>query len=77
MAFIAPRVGYRIRDTFMLLIPIWGLLILLEAAVETRLLVTPLLGAGTGRHRILVRIRWGYVESNHRPHPYQGCALTG
>ena len=30
MAFIAPRVGYRIRDTFMLLIPIWGLVILLK-----------------------------------------------
>ena len=19
---------------------------------------------------------WGYVELNHGPHPYQGCALT-
>ena len=30
IAFIAPRVGYRVRDTFMLLIPIWGLLILFK-----------------------------------------------
>jgi hypothetical protein len=30
MAFIAPRVGYRVRDTFMLLIPIWGLVIVLK-----------------------------------------------
>ena len=24
----------------------------------------------------LLELWWAWVESNYRPHPYQGCALT-
>jgi hypothetical protein len=27
-------------------------------------------------YRIAFDIWWAWVDSNYRPHPYQGCALT-
>src|SRR6266542_3240062 len=27
-------------------------------------------------HHFLLGRRWAWMDSNHRPHPYQGCALT-
>ena len=34
-------------------------------------------GRRPGRNRVLPKlVWWAWVESNYRPHPYQGCALA-
>ena len=34
------------------------------------------LSYGPGRDRFREQHWWVWVDLNHRPHPYQGCALT-